>query len=295
MRTLRSPDTRRALRAAALALLLGAALGNACAQGDAKRGQYLAKAGGCLACHTEEKKDAAPFAGGRALKTPFGTFYGPNITPHPQAGVGRWTEADFVRAMRLGLRPDGAHYFPAFPYPSFTRIADADLRDLWAFLRSLPPSPRANHAHELRFPFGWRLLVAPWKWLFFKPGPFASDPGRSAAVNRGAYLAEALGHCGECHTGRNFLGAPKRDRFLAGTRSGPGGKSVPNLTPTKLKKWDDGELKDFLQTGMTPDGDVAAETMGEVVRNTTGQLTPDDLAALIAYLRSLPPLPDESR
>ena len=147
----------------------------------------------------------------------------------------------------------------------------------------------------MRFPFGWRLLVAPWKWLFFKSGPFASDPGRSAAVNRGAYLVEALGHCGECHTGRNFLGAPKPDRFLAGSKSGPDGKGVPNLTPTKLKKWDDGELKDFLQTGMTPDGDVAAETMGEVVRNTTGQLTPDDLAALIAYLRSLPPLPDDPR
>ena len=270
-------------------------LGTAQAQGDAKRGQYLVKAGGCLACHTEEKKDAVPFAGGRALKTPFGTFYGPNITPHPEAGIGRWTEADFIRAMRLGVRPDGADFFPAFPYPSFTKITDADLRDLWAFLRSLPPSPRANHPHELHFPFSSRLLVAQWKRLYFKPGPFASDPRRSAIVNRGAYLVEALGHCGECHTPRNFLGAPKRDRFLAGSKSGPDGKGVPNLTPTKLKKWDDGELKDFLQTGMTPDGDVAAETMGEVVRNTTSQLTPEDLAALIAYLRSLPPLPDESR
>jgi len=278
-----------------LALLLGAAAATAQAQGDAKRGQYLAKAGGCLACHTEEKKDAAPFAGGRALKTPFGTFYGPNITPNPEAGIGRWSEADFIRAMRLGVRPDGAHYFPAFPYPSFTRITDGDLRDLFAFLRSLPPNSRANQAHDLRFPFGLRFLVAPWKWLFFTAGPLATDARRSAAVNRGAYLVEALGHCGECHTGRNFLGAPNRDRFLAGSKTGPDGKGVPNLTPTKLKKWDDGELKDFLQTGMTPDGDVAAETMGEVVRNTTGQLTPDDLAALIAYLRSLPPLPDESR
>ena len=285
----------RALRSGVLALLLGAAAATAQAQGDAKRGQYLAKAGGCLACHTEEKKDAAPFAGGRALKTPFGTFYGPNITPNPEAGIGRWSEADFIRAMRLGVRPDGAHYFPAFPYPSFTRITDGDLRDLFAFLRSLPPNSRANQAHDLRFPFGLRFLVAPWKWLFFTAGPLATDARRSAAVNRGAYLVEALGHCGECHTGRNFLGAPNRDRFLAGSKTGPDGKGVPNLTPTKLKKWDDGELKDFLQTGMTPDGDVAAETMGEVVRNTTGQLTPDDLAALIAYLRSLPPLPDESR
>jgi mono/diheme cytochrome c family protein len=280
-------------------LLVGAALGSlpesASAQGDAKRGQYLAQAGGCLACHTEDKKDTVPFAGGRALKTPFGTFYGPNITPHAEAGLGRWSEADFVRAMRLGERPDGAHYFPAFPYPSFTKISDSDLRDLWTFLRALAPSARANQAHDLRFPFGWRPLVAAWKWLFFTPGPFASDNRRTPPVNRGAYLVEALGHCGECHTPRNFLGGPNRDRFLTGSKKGPDGKGgAPNLTPTRLKKWDDAELKDFLTTGLTPDGDVASETMGEVVRNTTGQLTPDDLTALIAYLRALPPLPNES-
>lgn len=280
-------------------LLLGTALGSlpesASAQGDAKRGQYLAQAGGCLACHTEDRKDATPFAGGRALKTPFGTFYGPNITPHPEAGLGRWSEADFVRAMRLGERPDGAHYFPAFPYPSFTRISGSDLRDLWTFLRALAPSARANQAHDLRFPFGWRPLVAAWKWLFFTPGPLSSDSRRTPLVNRGAYLVEALGHCGECHTPRNFLGGPNRDRFLAGTKKGPDGKGgAPNLTPTRLKKWDDGELKDFLTTGLTPDGDVASETMGEVVRNTTGQLTPEDLAALMAYLRALPALPNET-
>ncbi|MDO8595860.1 MAG: cytochrome c [Sulfuricaulis sp.] len=285
---------RSALQAGVLVLLLGAASGNAGAQGDAERGQYLAQAGGCLACHTEDKKDAAPFAGGRALKTPFGTFYGPNITPHPQAGIGRWTEADFIRAMRSGDRPDGANYFPAFPYPSFTRIADADLRDLWAYLRTLAPSSRANQAHDLRFPFGWRFLVTPWKWLFFAPGPFVDDKQRTPVVNRGAYLVEALGHCSECHTPRNFLGGPKRDRFLAGGK-GPDGKRIPNLTPTRLKKWDDRELKDFLQTGATPDGDAANETMDEVIRNTTSRLTAEDLAALMAYLRSLPPLPEEPR
>lgn len=283
------------LRACVLALLLGSTIGSAGAQGDAKRGQYLAKAGGCLACHTQEAKDAVPFTGGRALKTPFGTFFGPNITPHPQAGLGRWTETDFMRAMRLGVRPDGAHYYPAFPYPSFTRVADGDLRDLWAFLRTLPPSSRANQAHELRFPFNWRYLIVAWKWLFFTPGQFTSDQGRTPLVNRGAYLVEALGHCGECHTARNFLGGPKRDRYLAGTKRGPEGKRVPNLTPTRLKKWSDAELKEFLQTGIDPEGDVAAETMGEVIRNTTGQLTPEDLAALIAYLRSRPPLADEAK
>jgi mono/diheme cytochrome c family protein len=277
-----------------LLLLLGTTLMSAFAQGDAKRGQYLASAGGCVACHTEDRKDGVPYAGGRALKTPFGTFYGPNITPHPQAGIGRWTEANFIRAMRLGERPDGVNYFPAFPYPSFTHISDSDLRDLWAFLRTLPPSNRANREHDLRFPFGWRLLVAPWKWLFFTAGAYAEDKRLTPAVNRGAYLVQALGHCSECHTPRNFLGGPQRGRFLAGGK-GPDGKRIPNLTPTRLKKWDDRELKDFLQTGLTPDGDVAAEIMGEVIRNTTSRLTAEDLAAVTAYLRSLAPLPEEPR
>ncbi len=283
-----------ALRAGLWALLLATAIGHACAQGDAKRGQYLAKVGGCVGCHTEDKKDATPFAGGRALKTPFGTFYGPNITPHPAAGIGRWTEADFMLAMRHGERPDGANYFPAFPYPSFTRIADEDLRDLWAYLQALPPGSRANQAHDLRFPFGWRVLVSAWKWLYFTPGPTAGDAQRTPIVNRGAYLVEALGHCGECHTPRNFLGGPKQGRFLAGGK-GPDGKRIANLTPTRLKKLSDAELKDFLQTGMTADGDVASEAMGEVVRNTTSQLTAADLAAVIAYLRALPPLEEEPR
>jgi mono/diheme cytochrome c family protein len=264
------------------------------AQGDAKRGQYLVKAGGCVGCHTEDKKGATPFAGGRALKTPFGIFYGPNITPHQDAGIGRWSEADFMRAMRHGERPDGANYFPAFPYPSFTRITDGDLRDLWAYLQTLPPSDRASQPHDLKFPFGWRLPVTVWKWLFFTPGPAAGDEGRAANINRGAYLVEALGHCGECHTPRNFMGGPRRGRFLAGGK-GPDGKGIPNLTPTRLKKLKDAELKDFLLTGITADGDVAAESMGEVVTNTTSQLTPEDLAALIAYLRTVAPLPEEPR
>ena len=282
-----------ALRAVAFALLLVAGHGGAFAQGEAKRGAYLAKAAGCVGCHTEEKKGATPFAGGRALKTPFGTFYGPNITPHANAGIGRWSDADFVRALRSGVRPDGEHYFPAFPYPSFTRITDTDLRDLWTYLRSLPPSARPNQAHDLKFPFGWRFLVTGWKWLFFSPGAFSADPKRTPRVDRGAYLVEALGHCSECHTPRNFLGGPNRGRFLAGAAKGPDGKRVPNLTPVKLKKWSDGELKDFLQSGLTPDGNVVGETMGEVIRNTTGELTPEDLAATIAYLRSLPAIADE--
>jgi mono/diheme cytochrome c family protein len=264
-------------------------------QGEAKRGAYLAKAAGCEGCHTEKKDGAVPYAGGRELKTPFGAFFGPNITPHPEAGIGRWSEADFRRALREGLRPDGAHYFPAFPYPSFTRITDADARDLWAFFRTLPPNARKNRPHELSAPYGWRFMVGAWKWLYFKPGPFAADAARPAQLNRGAYLVEALGHCGECHTPRNFLGATRRDRQLAGAASGPEGKGVPNLTPAKLKKWDDRDLRDFLQSGLTPDGDVAAEAMGEVVRNTTSQLSAEDLAAMVAHLRALPPLADEPK
>jgi mono/diheme cytochrome c family protein len=276
----------------AVLLLCGLAAG-AFAQ-EAKRGEYLAKAGGCVGCHTEDKQDAQPFAGGRSLKTPFGTFYGPNITPDPNAGIGRWTEADFVRAMRSGERPDGANYFPAFPYTSFTKISDGDLKDLWAYLHTLKASSRASRPHELRFPFGWRWVVTVWKWLFFSPGPLVAAPGAPAAVNRGAYLVQALGHCGECHTPRNFFGAMKKDRFLAGGK-GPDDKNIPNLTPTRLKKVSDAELKDFLTTGVTADGDAPAEAMAEVIRNTTSQLAPADLDAVIAYLRSLPPLPEEKK
>ena len=264
------------------------------AQGDAKRGEYLARAGGCLGCHTVEEKSggakSVPFAGGRALKTPFGTFYGPNITPHPEAGIGRWTEADFARAMREGRRPDGANYFPAFPYPSFTLITDADLRDLWAYLRALPPSNRVSEPHDLGILYRWRFTVGMWKWMFFTPGPFAPDPAKSAQLNRGAYLVQALGHCGECHTPRNFMGGTKKDLFLAGAKD-----IAPNLTPTRLKNWGDAELRNFLTTGLTADGDVPAKEMGEVITNTTSQLTLQDLDAMIAFLRGLPPLPDLSK
>jgi mono/diheme cytochrome c family protein len=283
---------KRATLAGAFALSLFVAA--AFAEGDAKRGLYLSKAGGCVGCHTEAKEGAPMYAGGRALKTPFGTFYGPNITPHPQAGIGRWTEADFMRALRLGERPDGAHYYPAFPYPSFTKINDQDLKDLWAYLRTVPASDHPSRAHELRFPFGWRPLLWGWKWLFFKQGPFVPDPARPAELNRGAYLVQALGHCGECHTPRNFFGGPRQDRFLAGGKL-PDKGSAPNLTPTRLKKQSDKELADVLQSGVTEDGDALAESMAEVVRNTTSQLAPPDLAAVIAYLRSLPPLPDEPK
>ena len=275
-------------------LALAASTVHAQPRGDAKRGLYVSQAAGCVGCHTEAKPNAQPYAGGRALNTPFGAFFGPNITPHPQAGIGRWSEQDFIKAMRLGVRPDSAHYYPAFPYASFTKIADADLKDLWAYLRSLPPSSRASQPHDLKFYVRWRFLLWGWKRLFFSAGPLVPYPARDATLNRGAYLVQALGHCGECHTPRNWLGAPKKDRFLAGAKLGEK-TTAPNLTPTRLKKLSDAEIKDILRSGMTAEGDVLSEAMAEVVQNTTSQLTPQDLNALIAYLRSLPPLPEEPR
>jgi mono/diheme cytochrome c family protein len=192
--------------------------------------------------------------------------------------------------MREGRRPDGAHYFPAFPYTSFTQIVDSDLRDLWAYLRTLAPSERKSEPHELGFLYRWRFVLGGWKWLYFDPGPFTPDAGKSAVLTRGKYLVDALGHCGECHTPRNFLGGRKDDRYLAGAKD-----VAPNLTPARLKKRGDGELREFLTTGLTPDGDVPAKEMGEVITNTTSQLTREDLDAMIAYLRSLPPLPEDKK
>ena len=282
--------TRRAL---ALGCALVAGCSAALAQGDAKNGRYLAAAAGCAGCHTEVTTGAAPYAGGRVLDTPFGTFYGPNITPHPRHGLGKWSETDLRRALRSGERPGRGHYYPALPYPSFTGMTDADIRDLWAYLRSLPPVDRASRPHELRFPFGWRALVAVWKWLFFAPRAFVPDPRASASVNRGAYLVNVLGPCGECHTPRNFLGGPKKSRHLAGGTL-PDGR-VPNLTPTRLKRWSDAQLREFLRSGATPEGDAPSDTMYEVIRSTTSQLTAQDLDAMVAYLRSLPALPDEPK
>ena len=269
----------------------GAAAGEG--RGDAERGRYLAAAGGCSGCHTEKQQGAAPYAGGRALETPFGTFYAPNITPDPAAGIGNWRESDLLRALRKGVRPDGAHYFPAFPYPSFTNITDADVRDLWAFLRTVQSSDRRNREHDLRFPFNIRALMVPWKWLFFEEGPLPVDPTRPAIERRGAYLVEALGHCGQCHTPRNLLGALRSDRHLAGV-PGEGAKRVPNITPARLGKWSDDELREFLLSGIMPNLESANATMSEVIDNTTSKLTAEDLSALIAYLRSVPVHPEQS-
>jgi hypothetical protein len=177
------------------------------AQGDAKKGEYIAKAAACLGCHTESTPGSVAFAGGRRLDTPFGAFHGPNITAHPAARLGKWSEADFRRALRLGERPDGSRYYAAFPYTSFTGMSEGDIRDLWAYLRSIPQSDRASRAHELRFPYRWRILIGSWKRLFFMPGP--------AVLNRGAYLAGPLGHCAKCHTPRTAQDLTAPDRLPA--------------------------------------------------------------------------------
>ena len=266
-------------------LLFGTTVANA--QGNATKGQYIANTAGCIGCHTINKSGAVSYAGGRGLETPFGTFYGPNITPDKETGIGTWTDADFKRAIRQGERRDGSHYFPAFPYPSFTGMSDTDIQDLWAFLKTVPPAKQANREHELRFPYSLRFLVGGWKLMFFTPGPSPQATVATSPVARGAYLVGTLGHCGECHTPRNFLGGPDRSELLGGARI-PEGK-VPNLTPTRLKKWSDEELKEYLMTGTAPNGDIAVEPMSEVITNTTSKLTADDVAAVIAYLRTLTP------
>ncbi len=257
------------------------------------RGKYVFGIAGCAACHTDEANKGSLLAGGRELKTPFGVFYSPNITPDPQTGIGTWSDADFMRALHEGRGPDGSHFFPVFPYTSYTRMTESDMRDLRAYIFSLPPVARENRPHDVSPPFGWRFLMTFWKWMFFEPGVFEANPDRDAAWNRGAYLANALGHCGECHTPRNALGAVETDMAFAGTNEGPEGGSVPNITPhpdTGIGGWSESDLDTFFTLGMTPDGDFAGSGMAEVITNGTSKLTAQDRAALIGYLKSLPPI-----
>jgi len=287
---------RAAPRRAGAGLLAALALAAGTARADAQveRGAYLATAAGCVTCHTEDVEGAAPFAGGRALASPFGTFYAPNITPDPETGIGRWSADDLANALHAGTGPDGAAYFPAFPYPSYTGMSAEDARALHAYLMTLAPVRRENRPHELPWYLGSRLAARAWQWLFFTPARFAADAARDADWNRGAYLVRHLGHCGECHTPRNALGAPDRSREMAGTAEGPEGRKVPNITPDRdagIGRWAPGDLETFLEIGMLPDGDFAGAGMGEVIDENTGKLTPEDRRAIAAYLAALPALP----
>jgi mono/diheme cytochrome c family protein len=264
---------------------------------EASQGAYLANAAGCEDCHTDRGRGGQPYAGGRALATPFGTFYSPNITPDPETGIGRWSDEQFLRALRDGVRPDGANYFPVFPYPSFTKIADADARAIKAYLFSLLAVRQANRAHDISFPISWRFLQNGWKLLFFSPSPFRPAPERSETHNRGAYLVTALAHCGECHTPRNWFGAMEPDRFLAGNPDGPDGKTVPNITPdpeTGIGNWSEEDITTLLKTGQTPEFDFVGGAMGEVVRNTS-RLDDSDRRAIAVYLKSLPPIHSQKK
>lgn len=280
-------------RAAALLWLMVSAVPVWAAEDGRRQGEYLFRAAGCAGCHTDEKHNGAPLAGGPALQTPFGVFYAPNITPDPETGIGRWSEADFIRALRQGVSPAGAHYYPAFPYTSYTRLTDADLRALKAYLFNLKPVRQANRPHELPWYLRRRPLLAIWKALFFNPGPFTPAPGQPPAWNRGAYLVNALVHCGECHTPRNFLGGFKDSQRHAGTRNGPEGSVVPNVTPHKttgIGRWRASELVEYLETGATPEGDSAGDLMAEVIDNSLHYLRKDDLKAIAVYALSLPPI-----
>jgi len=258
-----------------------------------KRGAYLFAAADCASCHTDVKNNGKPLAGGRALATPFGTFYGPNISPDPKTGIGDWTEAQFHRALREGINEHGRYMYPVFPFTSFTGMSDADISDLWAFLRAQAPVEQRNKRHEVSFPFNFRFGLVFWRTLFFREGPLAPDPAHDAEWNRGRYLADAVAHCGECHTPRNFLGAMKTSEAYAGNPAGPDGQKAPNITPDPAKgigKWSLDDIETVLKTGQLPDFDFVGSGMAEVVKGTS-ELTDADRHAIAVYLKSLKPIP----
>ncbi len=258
-----------------------------------QRGEYIFRATGGCGCHTDYENQGPFLAGGRAIQTPFGIIYGTNITPDPQTGIGNWSDDDFIKAMTEGIGPDGKHYYPVFPYTSFSRITRQDLLDLKAYLFSLPPIEHKNKPPEIRFPFSWRGSLVIWKWLYFQPITFQPDPHQPEEWNRGAYLVTALTHCGECHTPRNFLGAPKTDMYLAGSVDGPEGELAPNITPdegTGIGEWSVADIVWFLETGLKPDGDDTQGLMSEVIEHGYKYLTAADLEAIAVYLKSLKPI-----
>lgn len=262
------------------------------------RGEYIARAAGCVGCHTDHKNGGVPLAGGRALKSPYGVFYSPNITPDTMHGIGDWSDDDFVRALRHGRSPSGRTYYPAFPYPAYTGMSERDMLDLKAWLFAQPPVPTENRAHGIRFPFSWRFSLYPWRWFFFGAGRHDVPIEAPAEVQRGAYLVEVLGHCGECHTPRNMVGGLKVARPFAGTRYGPEGGLVPNITPdaaTGIGGWSEADLVFFFRTGLKPDGDDVTGEMREVIEDGLSRLTDGDLKAMAAYLMQLQPIENAVR
>jgi mono/diheme cytochrome c family protein len=256
-----------------------------------ENGRVLFFAGGCTSCHAvPNNDDKLRLGGGYALKSPFGTFHVPNISSHKQDGIGSWTTADFIRAMREGVSPDGRNYYPAFPYTSYQRMSAEDLHDLFAFMQTLPAVEGRVRDHELPFPFNIRRGVGLWKLAFLDGQFFKPDASKSATLNRGAYLVEGPGHCVECHSERNVAGAIVAERRFAGGPDPEGRGTVPNITPhqTGIGGWSPEELATLLKTGETPLFDTVGGPMGAVVANTA-QLPDADRQAMAEYLLSLPP------
>ncbi|PHQ70758.1 MAG: hypothetical protein COB93_04740 [Sneathiella sp.] len=259
----------------------------------AQKGAYLTAAGGCFGCHTNTVKDSQPFAGGRALKTPFGVFYSPNITPDTKNGIGGWSDAQFLKALKNGVSPSGHPYFPVFPYTSYTKITDEDALAIKAYLFTLPKAATIDKPHEVSAPFSWRWLQWGWRLLFFDEGPYVAASGASEKIARGGYLVQALTHCGECHTPRNVFGAVNNDLYLAGTADGGEGELVPNITPdmeTGIGDWSEADLVSFMKSGMMPDFDNVQGSMAEVIDHSLSKLTDGDLAAIAGYLKSIKPI-----
>jgi mono/diheme cytochrome c family protein len=261
-------------------------------------GKIMFMIGGCASCHaTPGQDDKTMLGGGFGLKSPFGTFYTPNISPDPNQGIGKWTEANFVTAMVKGTSPDGRHYFPAFPYTSYQWIGTGDLRDLFAYLKTLPAVQDKSKPHDVPFPFNVRRTLGGWKFLFLDGRPYEGDPTKDVVWNRGAYLVNGPGHCAECHSPRNILGGIIAGQRFAGGPSPDGEGFVPNITQKGLSLSQE-QLVKLLETGETPDGDTVGGEMGKVVANTA-KLSPEDRTAIATYIKSLPPVdgpkPPESK
>ena len=262
---------------------------------DLANGRTSFNAGGCSSCHAVPgQPDRLRLGGGVAIPSPFGTFYAPNISPDPVDGIGRWTEAEFVAGVTKGISPAGFHYFPAFPYTSYQHAGVDDVRDLFAYLKTLAPVSGKVRDHDVPFPFNIRRNVGIWKLLFMDDKPFVPDATRSARWNRGAYLVGSLGHCAECHSPRNFLGGIIAAQRFAGGPNPEGEGWVPNITQKGIGDWSENDIAYCLETGTMPDGDSAGGPMARVIKNTS-QLSPDDRAAMAEYLKSLPPVDGPAR
>lgn len=282
----------KALLAAGLGCALAAAPAFAIDADYSKiaRGRYLVHAGDCAACHTDD--EGQPFAGGRAVPTPFGTIYSTNITPDRETGIGKWTDEQFYEAMHEGVRPNGQHLYPAFPYPWFTKLSRDDVLAIKSYLDSLRPVKSEAKPPDLPWPLSVRESVAGWNTMFFKAGSFQPNARKSAQWNRGAYLVEGLGHCGACHSPKNVLGGVKRkDRFEGGQGEGWFATSLVGNDRAGLGAWSVDEIVEYLKTGAN-DRARAMGPMAEVVHNSTQYLTREDLHAVATYLKDLPGDPD---